>query len=783
MPTLILLGDAEKSRRFPIKKGITTIGSGNDNDIILEDSSVSAQHCRISFEDGAFYIEDMESEAGTIVNKIKVNYERLREGDKITIGRFGFEFSLSDMTETEEVKAVKVDGSEQDVDLEDITPIEQEEKLDYSLPILVVMREGRVERQYNMRQETLLIGREKACDIRLNDKLVSARHARIKHEGGRYYIEDLNSSNGTFVDGKIVQSLELSGDNDIKIGGFDLRFYLPEGVKTIDEDDATDPGMARKEGDFTEVLDEEETGEHPKLVIVGEKFFGSEFPINKDVITIGREVGNDIIIQEESISRTHAIIYHEEGRYWIQDQDSLNGVKVNGELVGEADIKHGDEIIFGSIVSQFVEPGKAFTLKKRDTGDEEEDKKPVNKLRIILIGVAAIFVLILGGNLIVNQLGPDTPSIPIDMGGKIDISAQVYQYLNEAKEAHRIHDWEEVAAKCNAILEIDPQHIEAMQLLEIANREKKNRQTYKQGKMRIEGKLYLDGAEILKQIPETSVYYSAAQSDIKAAINAYVQEHIEKGDQYMAQKQYSDAIDEYNIVLRVDPTNTDVIKKIDQAELAMSAPDKKPKSVGPSSYALGKRYNKQAMSLYLKGDAQGALKEYKKTLDLRISRSDPLKQEAIEKNNLINEMLNHLQGFKKAKQQDDLSLAGERAIDLVLVDMKIAPQKNSYFYKTYAETAVSSLIQFANQAMASGDTKGAYRYYMRALKIEPDNMDALNGVGKIDREVKAYYREGYILEPHAPQEALTKYMKVLEIAPPEHEYYKKATKRIDEIRK
>lgn len=74
------------------------------------------------------------------------------------------------------------------------------------------------------RDEELLIGREENCDIPLPDRQVSRNHARIFWENDSYYIEDLNSKNGTHLNGEdVVGIARLEDGDEIQIA---LRFKL-----------------------------------------------------------------------------------------------------------------------------------------------------------------------------------------------------------------------------------------------------------------------------------------------------------------------------------------------------------------------------------------------------------------------------------------------------------------------------------------------------------------------------------------------------------------------------
>ena len=63
-----------------------------------------------------------------------------------------------------------------------------------------------------------LIGRSAAADVRVSDKSMSREHAAISWEGDHYLIEDLQTTNGTRLNGKRVRSGELNDGDKIQLG-------------------------------------------------------------------------------------------------------------------------------------------------------------------------------------------------------------------------------------------------------------------------------------------------------------------------------------------------------------------------------------------------------------------------------------------------------------------------------------------------------------------------------------------------------------------------------------
>lgn len=76
------------------------------------------------------------------------------------------------------------------------------------------------------------IGRSADADVRIEDRYASGVHARVYSRGASYYVEDMNSTNGTLLNGgRLGAEAELKDLDQIRIGGAEFRFELdvPEG--------------------------------------------------------------------------------------------------------------------------------------------------------------------------------------------------------------------------------------------------------------------------------------------------------------------------------------------------------------------------------------------------------------------------------------------------------------------------------------------------------------------------------------------------------------------------
>ena len=106
--------------------------------------------------------------------------------------------------------------------------------------VVVITREGRV-RQVELAGSATTIGRSARSDIVIHGPLVSRAHALVSASRGAFSVRDLDSSNGTFVNGLKVHRQQLRHEDVIRVGDCELRF-LDSGFQT----EVTQPmGLAR----------------------------------------------------------------------------------------------------------------------------------------------------------------------------------------------------------------------------------------------------------------------------------------------------------------------------------------------------------------------------------------------------------------------------------------------------------------------------------------------------------------------------------------------------------
>ena len=253
-------------------------------------------------------------------------------------------------------------------------------------PVIIMINSQGEMRQINLasfRKDYVTIGRgSRENDIVIPDSIVSSVHGYLVNRNGRFYYKDLNSKNGSYA-GTLGHELfshqnssfvELSEGSVVKIGN-------------------------KKKPD--------------KMVLLWFTYMNpgetiGTCRISKPSITIGRSAASDIVLNQPSVSRTHCIIHSEAGRMTLQDNNSLNGVFVNGQKIkGTVSLQGkdiiqilGNQMIFGGSFIYYKKKSQGIAIKgitlDKWVGKKDSRKQILQNANINIQGNE--FVAIIGGS-------------------------------------------------------------------------------------------------------------------------------------------------------------------------------------------------------------------------------------------------------------------------------------------------------------------------------------------------------------------------------------------------
>ncbi len=225
---LVVTKDKRQIKKTPITKDVFIIGRSSQCDLALVDEEMaSRQHDEITRKGDEYWARDKGSRNGTLLNgEPLVDRQKLKDGDELEIGSTRIKFILDrNPSEGDEPQS----GATRVMDLGNKgEPIGRRvtgksASQDWSVKVSVVEGPFAGGEAANWDQ-SLQIGRGLDNHIVLLDDATSIHHARISCDGERHILEDLGSSNGTFVDGMKVKRVELENNQRIKIGLSTLLF-------------------------------------------------------------------------------------------------------------------------------------------------------------------------------------------------------------------------------------------------------------------------------------------------------------------------------------------------------------------------------------------------------------------------------------------------------------------------------------------------------------------------------------------------------------------------------
>jgi pSer/pThr/pTyr-binding forkhead associated (FHA) protein len=214
------------------------------------------------------------------------------------------------------------------------------------MPALIMRRGPNSGRIYQLTKDVITIGRGSKNDIIIDDNDVSREHCRLVRVSENYELQDVASTNGTFVNGqRVTTGRELHSGQMIELGEMITLEYqrdLSEVLESSTENNYT-PNLSK----VTPVASSDtyalvvEIGPNPRRI----------YTLKNDNITIGRDLSNDIVIQDPEVSRWHLQLFRSPDGYSIKDMGSTNGSVLNGiRLTGSKALKVFDTVELGTAV-------------------------------------------------------------------------------------------------------------------------------------------------------------------------------------------------------------------------------------------------------------------------------------------------------------------------------------------------------------------------------------------------------------------------------------------------
>ena len=216
--------------------------------------------------------------------------------------------------------------------------------------------------------DPLVVGRKRG-DLLLDDPLVSGTHAQFVPRDDGWVLQDLGSTNGTLVDGRLIREVVLRPGAEISIGSTKLVLFVgaveaadapppdrPSQLEIawlLDEELVELPGNGERTRQPTDVVDQElrlPPGMNAVVECVAGADAGKVFRFTRGNVTMGRKTG-EIPLSDLEVSRRHAVVeVFGRDMIYLRDLGSTNGTYHNGRKIDAARLHSGDTIGVGRSV-------------------------------------------------------------------------------------------------------------------------------------------------------------------------------------------------------------------------------------------------------------------------------------------------------------------------------------------------------------------------------------------------------------------------------------------------
>ena len=310
---------------IPIQSDSVTIGRASDNDVVLDDASVSRTHARISYRDGQFRVDDAGSMSGTLVEGSSAAATVLSSGMSLKFGETEMVFMQGEATAV-------ADAPQQGAAETIIQP--QQRGLMAWLAVTSGPDKGKT---YQVQSGDNTIGRASENNIVIEDRGISRLHAILKAQEDSFILVDLGSAGGTRVGERKLEGKSLRTGETISVGQTTLRLVEVEGQDAVEQ--GTMSGAT--------VVDQPGSGSGGVLIAQSGPDAGKSYSLAQGDNIIGRESDCSVMLTDGSVSRHHAMIRKEEDRFVVFDLGSRTGTKVEDATLTGYRLIMGETISMG----------------------------------------------------------------------------------------------------------------------------------------------------------------------------------------------------------------------------------------------------------------------------------------------------------------------------------------------------------------------------------------------------------------------------------------------------
>jgi pSer/pThr/pTyr-binding forkhead associated (FHA) protein len=225
------------------------------------------------------------------------------------------------------------------------------------MPKMIVSIDEVVIKEVQLTKDRTTLGRRPYNDIVIDNLAVSGEHAVLQMSGSEVILEDLNSTNGTYLNGKATKKQQLQNGDSIEIGKYKIKFVADGAANNFDKTmvvntrnmpapQAPNTRSTPLSGYSTITGDSTGLGAfHAAIKVLSGAASGREVPLTKVVTTIGKP---GVAVAAITRRQQGFVVHHVEGA----GNPTLNGAPIGST---PSSLKNGDLIELAGTQMQFVQ--------------------------------------------------------------------------------------------------------------------------------------------------------------------------------------------------------------------------------------------------------------------------------------------------------------------------------------------------------------------------------------------------------------------------------------------
>ncbi|MEP6968973.1 MAG: FHA domain-containing protein [Betaproteobacteria bacterium] len=222
------------------------------------------------------------------------------------------------------------------------------------MPKMIVSIDGVVIKEVQLTKDRTTLGRRPYNDVVIDNLAISGEHAVFQMVGAEVFIEDLNSTNGTYVNGKAAKKQQLQNGDTVEVGKYKIKFVsemAADGfektmmVKSTPHSDLAPLSATPAASTPSSFGASESALAHASIKVLSGAASGREVPLTKVVTTIGKP---GVAVAAITRRQHGFVVHHVEGA----GNPSLNGAPIGTDPVS---LKNGDLIELAGTQMQFVQ--------------------------------------------------------------------------------------------------------------------------------------------------------------------------------------------------------------------------------------------------------------------------------------------------------------------------------------------------------------------------------------------------------------------------------------------